>query len=113
MTVLRKIVFWCHLVVGVFVATIVVIMSATGVLLTYQKQMTLWADTRGLDASAPVAAATRLPIDSLLRGVQQAMGAAPTSVIVRSDPKAPVEVVMAPNRRAFVNAYTGAVLGEG
>ena len=40
-------------------------------------------------------------------------GCAPTAVLVRSDAAAPVEVTLGRDRRAFVNAYTGAVLGEG
>ena len=50
---LRKLIFWLHLSAGVCAGSIVLIMSVTGVLLTYQKQMQTWADLRGLDGSAP------------------------------------------------------------
>lgn len=113
MKIVRKVVFWCHLSVGVLVASVVVLMSATGVLLTYQKQMQSWADTRGLAGGAPSAHAPRLSVDSLLARVQTATSAAPTAVLVRSDATAPVEVTLGRDRKAFVNAYTGAVLGAG
>jgi len=109
----RTVVFWCHLFVGVVAASIVVIMSATGVLLTYQRQMTAWADTRGLDAGAPSPTALRLGADSLLAKVQASTGIAPTSILVRSDANAPVEVQLGREKKVFVSAYTGAVLGEG
>lgn len=110
---LRTFVFWSHLAVGAVVAAIVVIMSATGVLLTYQKQMTLWADTRGLDGRPPQPGAARLPIESLLRSVERTTSMAPTAVTVRAGADAPVEVTLGRDRRAFVNAYTGLVLGDG
>ena len=41
---LRKLLFWLHLVTGVVAGSVVLIMSVTGVLLMYEKQMTAWAD---------------------------------------------------------------------
>lgn len=109
----RKVLFWCHLAVGILVASIVIVMSTTGVLLTYQKQMTAWADTRGLDGRAPTPNTARLSADSVLASVQASTGVAPTAITVRAAGDAPVEVALGRDRRVFVNAYTGAVLGEG
>ena len=58
----RKAIFWLHLFCGVLAGIVVLIMSITGVALTYQKQMTAWADKRvcGVQASvdtAPLSAA--------------------------------------------------------
>lgn len=105
--------FWCHLAVGALVAAVVVVMSATGVLLTYQKQMQSWADTRGLAGGPPSSNAPRLMADSLLARVEMATGVAPTAITLRSRPDAPAEVALGRDRRVFANAYTGAVLGEG
>ena len=60
---LRKIVFWFHLGSGLAAALVVVIMSATGVLLAYQKQVTAWADRRAVDASPRTADTRRLGVD--------------------------------------------------
>jgi uncharacterized iron-regulated membrane protein len=109
----RKILFWCHLAVGVVVAAVVVVMAATGVLLTYQKQMQNWADTRGLAAGPSIRGAPRLSADSLLARVSSATNAAPTAILVRADANAPVEVSLGRDRKAFVSAYNGAVLGYG
>src|SRR5690242_103341 len=99
MKLFRSVLFWCHLIAGCVVALVVVVMSATGVALTYQKQMTVWADTRGLDGTPPQRGVTRLPVDSLLRGVQRATAATPTAVTVRSGADAPVEVSLGRDRR--------------
>ena len=43
---LRKFLFWTHLVVGICIGIVVFIMSATGVLLTYEAQIIDWDDAR-------------------------------------------------------------------
>ena len=43
---LRPLIFWPHLVAGVLAGAVILIMSVTGVLLTYEKQMIAWADGR-------------------------------------------------------------------
>ena len=40
----RKTIFWTHLVCGVAAGLVVLMMSVTGVLLTYERQMLAWAD---------------------------------------------------------------------
>ncbi len=114
MKAFRQIIFWAHLVTALGVGIVVLVMSVTGVLLTYQRQMQWWADTRGLDSSAPAASgARRLDTGTILRGVAAQVEGTPTAVTWRSDPEAPTAVVFARGRTVYVNAYTGAVLGEG
>ena len=50
---LRKIIFWLHLPVGVIAGIVILNMCVTGVLLTYEKQITSWADTRGYRSAPP------------------------------------------------------------
>jgi uncharacterized iron-regulated membrane protein len=110
---LRKILFWAHLITGVFVGIIVLIMSVTGVLLTYQRQMTAWADTRALNAAPPDATAQSMPADSLLLRVRTARPGTPTAITWRNTADAPVAIAFGREGTVFANAYTGAVLGEG
>jgi uncharacterized iron-regulated membrane protein len=108
---LRTILFWLHLACGVAAGAVIFIMSVTGVLLTYQRQITAWADTRGFHiAPAP----GRLSADAILSTVAQARpDLSPTALIVRSEPTAPVALTIGAGRQLFVDPYTGAVLGEG
>lgn len=110
---LRQALFWVHLAVGACVAAIVIIMSATGVLLTYQKQLTLWADTRGLRAAPPAGVTHALPADSLLARVRAVVPGTPTAITWRAGLDAPVQVAFGRERTVFANPYTGQVLGEG
>ena len=60
----RKVFFWSHLVVGLSVGVIVFIMSATGVLLTYEKQIIEWNDSR--HSVLPLDGEQRLSTDQVL-----------------------------------------------
>lgn len=110
---LRPVLFWTHLIAGVISGIVVLIMSVTGVLLTYQKQMTLWADLRGVQAGPPAPGATRLSADSLLRLVAARERKTPTTVVWRQGTDMPVEVTYGREGRQYLNAYTGAVVGTG
>ena len=110
---LRKIIFWCHLPVGVIAGVVILIMCVTGVLLTYEKQITSWADTRGYHSAPPTAETQRLPVETMITKARETRGAAPTAVTLKSDPSAPAEVAFGRETTLFLNPYTGAVLGEG
>ncbi len=110
----RKVIFWCHLPVGVIAGLMVLIMSVTGVLLTYERQMVTWADTRNYRVASPEPGATRLSIDTLLAKAREPQAeATPASITLRSDATMPAMVAFAGGRNLFLNPYTGEVLGEG
>ena len=113
MRLIRKILFWTHLTLGLAAGTIVFIMAVTGVLLTYQKQMTVWADLRGLNGAPPAGVQAPLPADSLLARLAGAQGATPTTIVWRAGGSTPVEVQFGREKRVFANAYTAEVLGTG
>jgi uncharacterized iron-regulated membrane protein len=103
--------FWLHLVCGVAAGIVIFIMSVTGALLTYQRQITAWADTRAYRIEP---AAQRLSTDALLARVAESRpDLSPTAVVVRSEPTAPTSLTIGAGRQLFVDPYTGAVLGEG
>jgi uncharacterized iron-regulated membrane protein len=108
---LRRVIFWLHLSVGLVVALIVIVMSATGVLLTYEKQMIRWADGYH---TPPTAGQTRLPLETFARrAVESRPDIRPQSVILRADPALPVEVSLGREGTVFMHPYTGEVLGTG
>ncbi|MCG3150580.1 MAG: hypothetical protein PCFJNLEI_04067 [Verrucomicrobiae bacterium] len=100
----RKTIFWTHLIAGVVAGVVVLIMAATGVLLAFERQITGWAD--GTMHCEPVG--ERMSLEKLLAAHAKATG-----VIVRADPTAPVTVNLGREQIAFVDPYTGNVLGEG
>ena len=113
MRAFRTVAFWLHLLTGVTVGTIVLVMSVTGVLLTYEKQITRWANTRTLNGAPPAAGAVRLDIATLVARTQQAAPGWPTAITWSASTDAPVEIAYGRERTLFVNAYSGAVLGQG
>ncbi len=110
---LRKIIFWCHLPVGVTAGVVILIMCVTGVLLSYEKQITSWADTRGYRVAPPSAETQHLPVETLISKARESRGGAPTAVTLKSDPSAPAEIAFGRETTLFVNPYTGAIHGEG
>lgn len=111
---LRKIIFWCHLPVGAVAGVVILIMCVTGVLLAYEKQITLWADTRNYQSAPPAATTQHLPVDTLIANARDHRNAAPASIILRSNPSAPAEIGFGRDTvPLFLNPYSGQVLGDG
>ena len=109
----RTLIFWLHLTAGVVAGVVVLVMSVTGVLLTYEKQMIARAERSPL-AAAPSPDAVRLPIGALLDSARRARpGGEPSGVIVRANRDEPVSVAFGREGQVLLNGYTGAVIGEG
>jgi uncharacterized iron-regulated membrane protein len=70
MKTFRSVIFWMHLIAGVAAGIVVLIMSITGVALTYEKQMLEWAD-RGAWTAPSSADARHLPPETLLAKVAE------------------------------------------
>ena len=105
----RSFIFWPHLVCGVAAGVIILIMSATGVLLTYEKQMVAWADKQRMPVIASEAPA--LGIADLIRSVHTSTGETPSSIAMPASADAPA-LVMAGQRRVLVDPRTGQLLGD-
>ncbi|MCC7044178.1 MAG: PepSY domain-containing protein [Acidobacteria bacterium] len=112
MKTFRTILFWIHLSAGLVAGIVILIMSVTGVALTYQRQMQWWADTRHYEF-APPNGADRRPATELVEAVRTwDPSGTPTAVTLRASPEAPAAVALG-NRTIYVNPYTAQVYGEG
>jgi uncharacterized iron-regulated membrane protein len=108
---LRTLIFWPHLIAGVCAGLVILVMSLTGVLLTYERQINTWADS-GYRSTVPSAHAQPLTIEELGRRLHASHpDIAPTGFTIKADPSAAVTVA-ARQRTLFVDRYTGAVVGE-
>jgi uncharacterized iron-regulated membrane protein len=108
----RPFIFWPHLIAAVFAGVLIVTMSVTGVLLTYERQLIAWSDSH-LRSAPPAADAPRLPVEAILeRFRREHPDVTPTAVTMASAPDATV-VLAVPERTLHLDAYTGQVLGEG
>jgi len=101
-----------HLIIGVVAGVVVLIMSITGIALTYEKQIVEWADRRAWTAPSS-GDARHLPTETLLAKVAEAQpGAAPTGFTLRANVAAPATVTLEGNKSLLVDPYTGAIISE-
>jgi uncharacterized iron-regulated membrane protein len=108
---LRSFIFWPHLVAAVLAGIVVFIMSVTGTLLMYERQIVAWAD-RAYRSAPPGPDAPRMPLEALATVVTEANPGTPiTSILTSAEADAPVTVVLG-RRPLFVDAYRGVMLGE-
>ena len=109
---LRTVIFWPHLVAGVVAGVVILVMSVTGVLLTYERQMIAWSDSH-LRSVHPALGAPRLPIETLLETVgRDRPGVAPTAITIGSAADAAAVLTIA-DGTLHVDAYSGRLLGQG
>ncbi|HEX8274737.1 MAG TPA: PepSY-associated TM helix domain-containing protein [Longimicrobiaceae bacterium] len=113
MALFRKTIFWLHLATGVAAGLVVFVMSVTGVLLTYEKQMLAWANARAYEVAPPTPGARKLGPEELLARALSAEPGKPTAVTWRAGEDRPVEVAFGREKTVFVDPYTGTVLGQG
>ncbi len=96
---------------GVGAGIVILMMSATGVLLTYERQILAWAE-RDLYVEPPVDA-ERLGIAALLDAVRREDPTfTPTSIIFQADPRAPVSLAAGRADSRNINPYTGELVAE-
>jgi uncharacterized iron-regulated membrane protein len=105
---MRKVLFWLHLLAGCIAGLVILMMSVTGVLLTYERQTIAWVE-RDL-RSTP--GEKRLTPEELLAVLHKAGEPAPASLTLREDPTDPVHVSFGPEYALYLDAYSGAVLGQ-
>lgn len=108
---LRKILFWLHLVAGVAAGLVILVMAATGVLLSFERQITEAVD--GYQVTIP-RDARKLGTEELFAALQAAQpGPSATGMVISYDPTQAVAFQFGKDKTVFLNPYTGEILGEG
>ena len=103
----RKTLFWMHLSSGVVAGLIVLLMSVTGVILTYERQILAWQDQAYFNE--PAQGQTRLPVEELIaRGSDDNFQ--PTSIALYNDSASPAVLRAGRSGSRHLNAFTGEVL---
>jgi uncharacterized iron-regulated membrane protein len=105
---LRTILFWLHLGSGVAAGLIVLVMSATGVVMTFQPQLLDWAE-RGTRQVVPRGRATLGAEQLMARARDVQPGAAPTALTLYADRASAVRVATGRDTGVHVDPYTGEV----
>jgi uncharacterized iron-regulated membrane protein len=109
---IRKTIFWTHLAAGLISSIVVAMMSLTGVLLTYERQMKDWADRNAYDINSD--ATERLSIDELLATArQQRPDLKIRTLTIMSRDDAPPYVAAGRSDRNYIDPLSGEILGSG
>ncbi len=107
----RRILFWAHLCCGVAAGLIILLMSATGVLLTYEHQMVEHA-TRVSYASS--SEAPRMGADELAAKARAlAAPDARLNLVFDANPVAPITVSAGRETVALLNPFSGEAMADG
>jgi uncharacterized iron-regulated membrane protein len=107
----RRLLFWSHLIVGTVFGLFIAFMAGTGCILSFQRLSFDWAE-RGIQA-LPGTATHALPVEDLVRRAQVAEHIPPPSITISSEPFSPVVFQTGRFTVLYLNPYNGAVLGHG
>lgn len=108
----RSTIFWTHLVAGVVAGLVILVMSVTGVLLTYERQLVEWAEQRY--AVPPGGDQAPLSADEVL-GIFRGLHPDEQEFEIRfvNRPGAAITVWAGHDHGYLVNPYTGETLRRG
>lgn len=108
---MRIFIFWLHLIVGSVAGVVILIMSATGVLLTYERQIVEWADARYTVSDSK--SSNRLSTDELLNIVRTKHPEEHHFFLRWVNTKGAAVPVWAGNHAYLIDRYTGTILRQG
>jgi uncharacterized iron-regulated membrane protein len=107
----RTVLFWAHLAAGTVAGIVILIMSVTGVALTYEKQMLEWADRRAW--TAPASPGPRLMPEAIVAKATAAQpGLEIVALTMRADQAAPSTLTLEGNKALLIDPYSGRLIGE-
>lgn len=101
----RKTVFWLHLACGVSAGIVVLMMSVTGLVLTYERQVQVWEDRSYYSAAQP--GQEMMSADELIAASRELQGFEPSTLLISSDPTAPAMLRQGRSQTQYLNPYTG------
>ena len=101
----RKTIFWLHLTCGVSAGVVVLMMSVTGVVLTYERQAQVWEDRSYY--TEPEAGQQVMTADQLIAASRSLEEFEPTSLILSSDPTAPAVLRQGRSQTQYLTPYSG------
>lgn len=106
---LRRAIFWTHLAAGCAAGVVILLLGATGVVLTYERQILGAAEAASWPA--PPSGAERRSLDTLIADVRSE-SFEPQRVTVRREAAAPVVIRAGRRQQATVDPWTGEEVPE-
>ena len=100
----KRIVFWAHLVVGVAFGLVILLMSVTGAVLTYERQIISYMESRAVEKPAD---AQLLSVDELATAVLANGGQPGNSLVLPRQDGAPATLSVSRRENHLLNPYSG------
>ena len=112
--IVRRLVFWLHLFTGLTAGAVILVMSVTGVLLTFAPQIVDYAERDLRTVAPPAVDASRVSLVKVVAAAQDVRGGEPAiTVAFRSEPQSSIRVGFGREATLFMHPFTGAVVGPG
>lgn len=111
---LRRTFFWCHFVAGVGAGVVIAIMSFTGAILAFEKEIVGWVENARESSVRPSPDAQRRPLDEILKELKATEPRAePSAVTVYREAERPILVAQGRTNVWYLNPFTGEVQSRG
>src|SRR4028119_843468 len=109
MKTFRKALFWLHLISGVIAGVVIFIMSVTGALLSFEKNIIEYAE-RDMRIVLAAENAQKLSVGEILNKTLEAKpGSKPSAITIQNKTDAAVNVALGRDGQVYVNPYTGEI----
>jgi len=114
---IRNIVFWIHLCVGSVASLVILMMSITGVLLSYEHQIRTWSLSQQYEINPANENRGRLPLKDIFSVtntylIEHNINRKVAGVIISADETDPYAVSLGKGNYLFVNPFTATILGD-
>jgi len=103
----RRWLFWTHVVAGVVAGVVILVMSLTGALIAFEKQLVAWAEGVNRRAEPLGEGTAPLPLQSLVERLRAEQGRLPLATTLHADPSLAVEVMVGRDELFYWDPYTG------
>lgn len=108
---IRTIFFWLHLAAGCVAGLVILAMSATGILLAFERQIDVWADApavlQGHADSTP-----RVPLDTAVAALKSDGQGIPDQLVLHRASNTPIEARYGRSRTLLLNPWTAEIVGQ-
>lgn len=113
MKTFRKIIFWLHLISALFAGVVIFVMSVTGALLSFERQMIEFSEREARHITPSENAQTLSPQQIIDHLRTEKPEAKPASMAINNDPNSAWIISLGRDGFLFIDPYTGAITGEG
>ena len=107
----RTVIFWAHLAAGLIAGVVIFIMSVTGALLSFERQMIEASERDARTVAVPVDAQALPPSQILGSFIASRPEAEPATLTILNEPDAAWQLSLGRGEFAFIDPYTGSVTG--